>query len=610
MSTANPYIIKNCLYHFVNVIGMSTFLSSSSNQHLIIISTLKYDLNVAFNHLATPESILENPDYIVLFLKANLNIIPVEFTNFFKDILALTVTSKFLIIDPTSTFYLNLLDATLFKVEDSETIIAIWNPHISYSEGNREVTVLKVPLSVPKLRTSYEYFGVIYNKTVVCHLGYKYSSSGRYCLIYTISTILNFTAFDYVFQPDEVPTIRPIAVVRKDGHQVLLEFLNNPADRMQVLSHFYTVLPFGFILIIDKTEFEIANPISTFDVFTWSLILSTIVLISCFLWIENGTGDSILHFNDLPLLTVASIVTEQSISIRSCTKGRTFPKVFKYLLLVWFVISIVLFGGFRSVFYRFLTSSVPPTNVPTTLEELMESKYTMVGSDSYLVSKGDGPTISVLKYILESYLYTSVDEEKYDAVGKGAQEMSKVSKREAQRKQKFTEGLKKLVFLDKMPYSKLRVLHNYSLSVPACCTNKPGIVLPKSFAMVSSTEGTRHFYNQMKSERDKYFLIMSKEFDYFLSTTELFAVTLNFFAEPFRRTQSILIESGLFQIWTQYGNDLMLKHDMQFASCLVHVYLNEGIKNKFWEYRTCLVGRQDDVTQLSQNLQDQFARPV
>ncbi|OXA36647.1 hypothetical protein Fcan01_28593 [Folsomia candida] len=128
--------------------------------------------------------------------------------------------------------------------------------------------------------------------------------------------------------------------------------------------------------------------------------------------------------------------------------------------------------------------------------------------------------------------------------------------------------------------------------------------------MVSSTDGTRHFHNQMKSEGDKYFLIVSKEFDYFLSTTELFAVTSNFFAEPFRRTQSLLIQSGLFQIWTKYGREMMLNLDMHFASCLVNVHLNESLKHEFWEYTTCLLASKDGVNQLAQNLQDQFAPPV
>lgn len=133
MSAANPYIIKNCLYHFVNVIGMSTFLSTTINQHVIsnfttqnsiswktfvytrtlnckvkillvdvVSSSWQEDLTLALDHLNTPQSILENPDYIIFYLKTNLNQIPNELLNFFKTLPALTVTSKFLVVDPTS----------------------------------------------------------------------------------------------------------------------------------------------------------------------------------------------------------------------------------------------------------------------------------------------------------------------------------------------------------------------------------------------------------------------------------------------------------------------------------------------------------------------------
>ncbi|OXA46141.1 hypothetical protein Fcan01_19340 [Folsomia candida] len=634
-SAANPYIINDCLYHFVNVTGMSTFFHTSNNQHLIsnfshpnslswktfaytrtlncnikillvdlFSSSLQEDLTVALDHLTTPQSILENPDYIVFYLKTNLNKIPNTFPNFFKTILPLTVTSKFLVVYPTSIFFVNLQDASLERFQSINHVLN--RRHTNFKGG---------PVSVPKLRTSYEYFGVIYGKAVVCELGYKYSSSGLYCLLHTISTILNFTAFDYVFQHDKVPSTPPIAVVRKDGHQVLLGLLNNPKDRLQVVSHFYNVLPFGFVLVIDKTEFEIANPILSFDLTTWLLLLATIVLISIFIWLEDEIiCNSIqkLGFKDLPLLTVSSTLTEQSLSIRLWKNNQSSLRFSKYLLLVWFVASIVLIGGFRSAFYRFLTSSVPPKDVPSTLEELMKSKYTMVGSDSFLIKMNSGPAINILEYILNSYLASSEDEEENedDNEGNQSQRVSKTSTREIQRKTTFAKGLRKLIFLNKIAYSKLRVLHNYSLAVPPCCTNKPGVILSKSFAMVSSTDGTTHFHNQMKSAGDKYFLIVSKEFYYFLSTTELFAVTSNFFAKPFRRTQSLLIQSGLFQIWTKYGREMMLNLDMHYGSCLVDVYLNDNATN-FWGYTTCLLGRKKDGgTQLAQNLQDKITRPV
>ncbi|OXA48248.1 hypothetical protein Fcan01_17110 [Folsomia candida] len=425
----------------------------------------------------------------MFYVKTTLNKIPKEFPTFFKALLTVTITSKFLVIDSTSTFLLDLQGSSLLHIEDTSAIIPIWNQLHTNFKGSF--------VSVPKLRTSYEYFGIIYGKAVVCDLGHKYSSSGLYCLIHIISTILNFTAYDDVFQRAEVPiNTLPIATVRKDGHQVLLGFLNNPNNRLQVQSHFYNVLPFGFILVIDKTEFEIANPILSFDVLTWVLILATIVLISSYIWVENGTGFSTLNCKDLPLLTVSSTLTEQSLSVHLWKKSQSSFKISKYLLLIWFILSIVLIGGFRSAFYRFLTSSVLPTDVPSTLEELMESKYAMVGSDSFLVSKGSGPAINILKYVLDSYLASSEDEEENEDDNEDKhivqdQTVSKISKREAQRKATFAQGLQKLVFINKIAYSKLRVLHNYSLPVPSCCTNKPVIILAKSFAMVSSTEGTR-----------------------------------------------------------------------------------------------------------------------
>ncbi|OXA39043.1 Hydramacin-1 [Folsomia candida] len=385
MSAANPYVIKNCLYHFVNVIGMSTFLATSGNQHLIsnftnpnslswktflytrtlnckvkmlpvniLSSSLEEDLTALLGHLTTAKAIFENPDYIVFYLKANLSKTPNEFPNFFRALLTLTVTSKFFVVDPTSTFLLNLQEASLSRIDQSHLISQIWRARNTNFKGG--------PVSVPKLRTSYEYFGVIYGKGVVCELGYKYSSSGLYCLLHSISDILNFTAFDYVFQRDKVPGTPLLAVVKKDGHQVLLDALNNPNNKMQVVSHFYNVLPFGFVL-------------------------------------------------DLPLLTVSSTLTEQSLSIRLLKKDQSSLSFSNYLLLIWFVVSIVLIGGFRSAFYRFLTSSVPPTNVPSTLEELMTSKYTMVGSDSFLLGMDSGPAVNILEYILNSYLASSEDED-------------------------------------------------------------------------------------------------------------------------------------------------------------------------------------------------------
>lgn len=145
---------------------------------------------------------------------------------------------------------------------------------------------------------------------------------------------------------------------------------------------------------------------------TWIVLFATIVVISICIWVENGIiCNGILNFKDLPLLTVSSTLTEQSLSIRLLKKDQSSLSFSNYLLLIWFVVSIVLIGGFRSAFYRFLTSSVPPTNVPSTLEELMTSKYTMVGSDSFLLGMDSGPAVNILEYILNSYLASSEDED-------------------------------------------------------------------------------------------------------------------------------------------------------------------------------------------------------
>ncbi|OXA41631.1 Glutamate receptor ionotropic, delta-1 [Folsomia candida] len=557
--------------------------------------SLEDDLTLLSEHLQSPDSILENPNYIIFYVSKGLNkhSLPPEFNAFLKKLPILTITSKFLVVHNTSIFLVNLKDSSLFHITNHQSITSTWNQiHSNFNHG---------PVSVPKLRTSYEYFGIIYGKAVVCELGFKYSSSGQYCFIHSISIILNFTAYDYVFQKSQVPSGPPIAEIKKDGHQILLTQLNNPKDRLQVVPHFYNVLPFGFVLVIDRSEFEIANPISSFDIFTWILLFTSIVVVSIFLWVENEIVKKRLDPTNIPFLAVSCTLLEQSLSPslwktvkQDCTSSF---KASRFILLIWFLISIVLIGGYRSVFYRFLTSSIPPIGLPSNLEQLIDSKYTMVGTDSFLLSM-NGPSVNILEYIIGSYL-SFAEENNEDDEG----DVKHHNVREVQRTARFSKGLQNIIFLNKIHYSKLLVLHNYSLLVPNCCSKKAGVVLPKSFAMVSSTDGTSLFLNLMKMEEDKYFLIRSKEFDYFLSTTELFAVTSNFFAEPFLRVQSLLIQSGLFQIWTTYGKEMMLSLSKHFTSCLQNIYLNDKTRSTFWEYTAYLRVAQG-VDKIPKGLQD------
>lgn len=578
------------LFRYGNSCQMKIFYIPSNSLLDNLLPLILADISSVFNVQEHPrqiaiisESVLEEHARLMKFLR------------FLRTLRSVPITSKFIVMLGKSKIFavdfsqprLKHQLTPLYQNEMSNlplTLIGVGSSSwTTYSNFHR------FKLNVP-LMSNYFMAGKFVGSD--CNqLGAKFSGNEQFCSITLLSSLLNFTITEHI-----ATVLFPAMKIKADTHlmtgtvfQITERKHKVQGERLEILGNGQKFIPFGFLLVLDRAKLEISDPSLAFDPATWGFLLISILLLAAVVTLHElfGTGEhSPLGLEKVALifLTMMEIMLEQSpntffISSQKTLKTNTYRQSWgvKLLVLAWLYSSIVLCGGYKGVFYSFLTSTTPPVTPQTLLELINSDTYPMVALDSIPF---DGQTwVSIYAELINQYM-DSISED-YSTLPESSSVLT--------RTRGYIKAFNKTVLLIKLTYGKIKVAHENQLKIPRRhAIDHDQFVIPREYAAISSTDGIDYFESIMKMSEEHY-LVRCRQFDNFISATELFVVTRNFFANPFRLRFTALVESGIFEIWRRYGLKQKLNWDVYMLDCLQKMMDEIGANetSRLWSYSAC-----------------------
>jgi len=401
-------------------------------------------------------------------------------------------------------------------------------------------------------------------------LGEDFGGTPIYCTIKLLWKTLNFSAESAPSLKNKIGTlIMPTGAVSSSGTL----WPEGKEILVQVLSSKHS-LPFGFVIVIDKSQVHLANPIAAFDKFTRLGILTSIVLLSLVIIIITAPEMKFFLMLKCFMNTFAAllfVVFEQAPGKQYFLHRKMKTTAIKLLLLIWLYVCIVISGGYRGVFYSVLTKRKTPI-VPRNFEELSKSDYLPVAIDSIPINYTS--FLPYFKHITNDYLKSvSEQEELFPSVLK--------------RKRIFSTLLKRTIHLTKLTYSKIKVSYDSRKSIPVEYHDKPrDFIIPSSFAALSSSEGVEYF-SYLMGKSGNYFLLKSQQWDGFIATENEFVCTRNFLLGPITKVYMRIQQSGLYDLWRKYSLALLVTADLHIMRCLENLLKANWEDQRFYKYETC-----------------------
>jgi len=493
------------------------------------------------------------------------------FSKLLSQLKSITVESKFIFILNNGAYLVNPIvnepESQLVRLEElcsGECELArVTLTSIERLSNKLRMNLQQKAIHVPGHIVSYmlsQSYGVECN-----WLGSRFAGSEQYCLIQVISDVLNFTAVEDLpgFPSDPKHSKRLANVIKNPFYLIWGHIKQNPNERVTPLSSGLNTIYFGFLLIIDKLDLEMSNPLRAFDLCTWVFLVAGFITLSLVFSVQT-----IISINDgEPFLLLLNRIVKRAMYVLIVILGAVleqgqpsflnFKKIrnnwcLRSLFIIWLISCIVLSNGYKGVFFSLLAICIPPPT-PSTLDDLIESKYPIVAIDSFPIGGPSDPFVNVFSVLVGNFLNDS---------GNSYTD-------QAQKRGRYTKALNKTVLLTRMTYGKVKVLYDQQIPLPARFTNvvSKEYVIPKTLGVTTSNEGVEHLLRIMKTSGN-YFLIRCQEYDNFISTKEMFVVTRNFFFQPFNARFTALIESGMFEIWRKYSNRLKISVDAYMMACM------------------------------------------
>jgi hypothetical protein len=535
--------------------------------------------------------IYENPNFVIFFIEQYPSDRSLVYT-FFTKLHSLSVTSRFLFFEPPDMLSLvNVLVSRgstssvqlhpLNLIQPSGSIINSLNLNVSSIQTawrNIDSNFLRHAINTPDPMRLYFTFDLI--PPNCNYLGVKFAGNEDFCFVDVLKSKLNFTT---IHGFDESPRIGSMSQEQLDT------VVPGGRKPLEIFEHLLTSrksLPFGFVIVISKAEAEIANPLLAFDNQTWMWLTTAVVIVaSLIVFLQENQNEWSMHLCFSTLKTIISVgisvfstLFEQSPSHYFRVKDIPHKTLIRLILLLWLFVCMVLSGGYRGVFFSFLTSSSIPS-VPRNFEDLSMSEYRPLAIDSIPISIAD-------KYFLPYYSYL---------IGDFLKKTSSVNTTSAvsSRRILYQKLLEKTVHLNFMTYSKIKVVYDNRIPLPPIRYHnlKHDFIIPTNFAAISSTEGLEHFRKLMQL-CGEYYLIFSKELDNFIPTHDELVVTRNFIYEPIQRNYFSIKESGLYGIWNKYSSALKLAADARILNCMSSFNhtkpIDSDLSHPFWDYSFCV----------------------
>lgn len=318
-------------------------------------------------------------------------------------------------------------------------------------------------------------------------------------------------------------------------HSDVSNGLKQSQSSIQWVIHGVGMETYGFSIHTDsKGEISAANFsafVLPFDVMTWICILVSILTISiCTIKISNSFTRSILY--------IVSTVLDQSDLISH--KQRLSNYDMTPLLAAWIMVAMFLGFFYKGALFSYMTSK-PVLNVPSTLEGLLKSNISIISITFVLTFLNHDP-ISPLDIITKDLVkILDPNMSLYD----------------------ITVQLRNRVMYVPAFYKVVEIAENISTSKPVetCwdpnqsrCSdgNRTEIMIPKTFAVMSTKIDMRAFSNYMKQFSG--LTEVTNTSPHPISYKVPWIALYNCFYNVFSRHMSSLVESGIYSWWRKNSN--------------------------------------------------------